>query len=134
VNLTGFWTGTYWYYVYRQPVVPFLANVDDHGGRLAGSISEPDIHMQTGVRIEAFLVGECEGMRVTFAKVYDGAGPFAHRVDYTGSLSDDGKSLTGSWYLSGDWGGFEMTRQLLENEELAEDKILVSAGWEADLK
>jgi hypothetical protein len=134
MNLTGFWTGTYWYYDHFRPVVPFLANVDEQGAKLTGSISEPDLEMQTSDRVEAFLVGEREGKRVAFAKVYDGAGPYAHRVDYTGSLSDDGKTVKGTWHLSGEWGGFEMSREILEDEELAEDKLEAPVGLEAELK
>jgi hypothetical protein len=134
MDVTGFWTGSYWYYEHGQPSVPFLANLDEQGGRLSGSISEPDLHFQTGNRLEAMVVGEREGMRVAFAKAYDGAGPFAHRVDYTGSLSDDGRTIRGSWYLSGTWGAFEMSRELLELEEPAEDRIEVPILLEADSK
>ena len=134
MNVTGFWTGSYWHYQHGQPAVPFLANLDDKAGRLSGSISEPDLYLKTGTRLEALLIGYREGKRVTFAKAYDGAGPFAHRVDYTGSLSDDGKTISGSWYLSGEWGAFQMSRELLELEEPAEEQIDVPVLLEAELK
>jgi len=134
MDLTGFWTGTYWYFDHSQPVVPFLANLDDQGGSLSGSISEPDLHFGTGMRLEAILVGLREGRRVNFAKAYDGAGPFAHRVVYNGSLSDDGKVIKGSWYLSGYWGAFEMSRELLELEEPAEESVEATLAMEFELK
>jgi hypothetical protein len=134
MNLTGFWTGTYWYFRHGEPVVPFLANVDDQAGHLTGSISEPDSFTGSGVRLEAFLIGDRDGTQVKFAKVYDGAGPLAHRVDYSGALSSDGKVLKGSWYLAGEWGGFEMSRQILEDEEQALEQVEVETGLAVELK
>lgn len=134
MDLTGFWSGSYWYYEHGQPVVPFLANLDENGGHLSGTISEPDSHFGTNVRIEAFVIGRREAMRVTFAKTYDGAGPMAHRVDYTGTLSDDAKTIRGSWYFAGLWGAFSMTRELLEAEEETEHRADTKILLEADLK
>lgn len=134
MDLTGFWTGTYWYFRYGEPVVPFLANIDDKAGHLTGSISEPDSFTESGFRLEAFLIGERDGTQVRFAKVYDGAGPFAHRVDYSGGLSGDGKALKGSWFLSGEWGGFEMSRQILEDEEPTLEQVEIATVLAMELK
>lgn len=109
--MTGFWTGRYWYDAPSEPVVPFLANIDDADGRLSGSISEPDMITRSSQRLEAFVRGTRDGFSVIFAKVYDGSGELAHRVDYAGALADDGLSVAGRWTLEGWAGGFEMARQ-----------------------
>jgi hypothetical protein len=121
VNLTGFWSGSYWYFVPGEPVVPFLANIDHTSGVLTGSISEPDLHFGSGMRLKAILMGQLDGSSVSFAKAYDGAGPLAYRVDYDGVVSDDGRIIRGSWYLTGEQGGFEMSRELLQAEEEYEE-------------
>jgi hypothetical protein len=122
MNMTGFWAGTYWYFVPNQPVVRFIANIDDNAGIISGSTSEQDSVTGSDIRVEAFLKGTRDDAKVKFAKVYDGAGPLAHRVDYSGALSDDGSVLAGSWYLSGEWGGFQMSRQILPMEEELSDE------------
>ena len=130
--MTGFWTGTYWYFRHGEPVVPFLANIDDSDGTISGTTSEPDYLVDSGIRLTAFLIGGREGARVKFAKVYDGKSSIAHRGDYTGALSDDGKVLKGSWYLTGEWGGFKMSRQILKEESSVEDLVEVPVGLGAE--
>jgi len=88
-------------------------------------MSEPDLHFGSGMRVEAILRGQLDGRSVSFAKAYDGAGPFAHRVDYNGVVSDDAKHIRGRWYLAGEWGGFEMSRELLQAEEEYEEPVEV---------
>jgi hypothetical protein len=127
--MTGFWTGRYWYDAPSEPVVSFLANIDDAGGRLSGSISEPNTISQSSQRLEAFVRGTRDGVSVAFAKVYDGSADLAHRVDYTGELANDGLSVSGRWTLE-DWtGGFEMARQSvaeIEDEAEAEQAAVIT--------
>lgn len=121
--MTGFWTGRYWYDAPSEPVVPFLANIDDAGGQLSGSISEPNTISRSSQRLEAFVRGTRSGISVAFAKVYDGSGDLAHRVDYMGDLADDGLSVSGQWRLEESTGGFQMTREAV---------IEAESGMEAD--
>ncbi len=127
--MTGFWTGRYWYDAPSEPVVQFIANIDDIGGQLSGSISEPNTITASSGRLEAFIRGTRSGFSVAFAKVYDGSGDLAHRVDYTGELADDGLSVTGQWALE-DWtGGFQMTREAVvevEDEMETDDARIVT--------
>jgi len=115
--MTGFWTGRYWYDAPSEPVVSFLANIDDADGRLSGSISEPNTISRSSQRLEAFVRGTRSGISVAFAKVYDGSGDLAHRVDYTGDLADDGLSVSGQWRLEEWTGGFQMTREAVIEAE-----------------
>jgi hypothetical protein len=119
-NLTGFWSGRYWYDELGEPTVPFMLNLSDDHGSLSGEVSEPNTVGTSSDYLKAFIKGTRNGALVAFAKVYDGASDLAHRVDYTGSASDDGQKVSGYWLLESHSGGFEMTRTLLPAEELAE--------------
>ncbi|MBY8823758.1 hypothetical protein [Sphingomonas colocasiae] len=127
--MTGFWTGRYWYDAPSEPVVSFLANIDDAGGALSGSISEPNTISRSSQRLESFIRGTRDGFSVAFAKVYDGSADLAHRVDYAGELAHDGLSVSGRWILEGWTGGFEMARQSvaeIEDEAKAEQAAAIT--------
>ena len=119
--MTGFWVGQYSYNRPGEPAVPFLANIDEAGGALAGTIDEPNTIGFSSERVTAFLRGSRSGVSVDFAKVYDGASDMAHRVDYAGTLSDDGLWLAGIWTLPGETGAFRMTREAVQAEALEEE-------------
>jgi hypothetical protein len=125
-NISGFWSGKYWYDEPGEPVVPFFALLDDSGGTLSGEITEPNTAGYTSSELKAFVVGSRDGMSVAFAKVYDGASDLAHRVDYTGKLSDDGTRMVGYWLLDVYSGGFEMSRTIVaeEKDEMSEVVVL----------
>lgn len=121
MNVTGFWTGSYWYHAPGEPVVSFLANLQDDDGQLSGSMSEAVPESLVRQRVSAFVSGVHDGLGLEFAKVYDGASLYAHRVDYVGEISDDGSTIQGHWVLESDWtGGFEMARQLVADDEADE--------------
>lgn len=124
-NLTGFWSGSYWYDEPGEPTVPFMLNLTDNQGALSGEVSEPNTVGTSSDYLKAFIMGKRTDANVAFAKVYDGASDLAHRVDYTGSASDDGRKVSGYWLLEGYSGGFEMTRTLLPAEELTEMNVEV---------
>ncbi|MDX2209808.1 MAG: hypothetical protein SFV20_05555 [Sphingopyxis sp.] len=118
LNISGFWSGKYWYDEPGQPIVPFLALLEDSGGTLSGEITEPNTAGYSSSELKAFVIGSRDGNAVTFAKVYDGASDLAHRVDYVGGVSDDGTRLTGYWLLDIYSGGFEMSRTIVPEEDL----------------
>lgn len=125
LNLSGFWSGKYWYDEPDEPVVPFLALLEDSDGTLSGEISEPNTVGYSSSELKAFVVGSRDGAAVTFAKVYDGASDLAHRVDYVGGVSDDGTRLAGYWLLDIYSGGFEMSRTIVPEEELEASEVEV---------
>lgn len=88
-------------------------------------MSEPNTVGTSSDYLKAFIMGKRTDANVAFAKVYDGASDLAHRVDYTGSASDDGRKVSGYWLLEGYSGGFGMTRTLLPAEELTEMNVEV---------
>jgi hypothetical protein len=123
-NLTGQWSGEFAYPRHSGPTTPFLANIADRGGRLTGTIIEPDtIH---GGVIEAVIVGTRHGASVDLTKTYSPAAPadYAEPVDYVGSLSADGAVIKGVWSLL-EWDGtFEMRREEQSEEEVSEQDVV----------
>ena len=117
-NLTGEWSGQVSYPSRLGPTTPFLAHLRDDGGRLTGTIIEPDVFFG-GPTLEASLSGTRQGTSVDFTKMYGPAAPpdFANPVDYVGSLSADGNTVSGVWSLLDLDGRFEMHR----DAEIGED-------------
>lgn len=124
LNLTGDWSGEFAYPRNSGPTTPFLASIRDEGGRLTGTIIEPDI-VSGAASVTATLAGLRQGSSVDFTKTYS-APPFGYDnpVDYVGSLSDDGNTVTGVWSLVELDGTFEMRREAA-SEELAEEEQAV---------
>jgi hypothetical protein len=117
-DLSGRWSGEFAYPQHMGPVTPFVAQIDDRGGRLAGTIIEVDpFH---GAVVEALIVGSRHGIGVDFIKSYDAGAPdcYANPVDYVGSLSADGNTVTGVWSLLELDGTFEMRREAALDEPI----------------
>lgn len=117
-DLSGQWTGEYAYPNGFGPVTPFLAVIEDHAGRLSGTIIEPNI--VEGGTLEADLVGIRSGNGVDFTKTYT---PGASRhydepIDYVGSTSEEGMVISGVWSLLDLDGTFVMRRELTREEML----------------
>jgi hypothetical protein len=113
VDLSGKWDGIYTYPAVPDagPTTPFLADIADIGGRISGTIIEPnEFRPETA---QATLEGARSGSRVDFLKIYHGAGEeYDEPVAYSGTLSDDGNVITGRWIMA-EWSGtFEMVRQI----------------------
>ncbi len=121
VDLTGLWTGSYGYRGVAGTDNGFLCTMTDNGGRLSGSISEPD-EGAPGRRASAGYAGARNGRRVVFTKIYDGGSSVGHRVRYDGVLSSDGLMIDGRWSHPTWSGPFVMQRQRAAevNEETIE--------------
>ena len=119
LNLTGQWSGEFAYPGNLGPTTPFLAVIQEESGHLSGSIIEPDI-VSGGPSVTATIAGLRTGTSVDFTKAYPSE-PYGYEnpVDYVGSLSGDGNTVTGVWSLL-EWDGkFEMRREA-GGEELLE--------------
>ncbi|HZF42036.1 MAG TPA: hypothetical protein VEZ48_01345 [Sphingomonadaceae bacterium] len=117
LDMTGFWIGEYRYRWTGMPAVPFFANLEEAASALTGTIDEPNMVGASSARLSSFIQGRRNDLSVEFAKVYDGASDMAHRVDYRGTLSADGLTPSGAWFLEGDTGAFRMTREAVEEVE-----------------
>ena len=121
-SLSGFWVGRYAYDGGFGRPVSFLANVNDDGGALSGTMSEPNEMGNSSDELRAIISGSREGSDVFFIKAYDGASDAAHRVDYAGMVNAQGTEISGHWILPGTSGTFTMTREIIaETEEAVEE-------------
>jgi hypothetical protein len=118
-DLSGSWNGQFAYPAGRGPITPFVAEIEDRGGRLSGHIAEPNLMGSTSELLNASIAGFRDGSAIDFTKTYDGAGDAAHAVDYAGRLSDDGNEIRGVWSLADLDGSFEMVRDSPLAEPLA---------------
>jgi hypothetical protein len=81
-------------------------------GAFTGSVSEQDIYGIGGGSFSAQISGEAlPGGVVRFTKTYPAGGPATRPVIYEGRISDDGRTLAGSWDTGTLHGPFHMVRQ-----------------------
>lgn len=100
------WSGQYGYSDGRGSV-PFYWVLNISGGGVTGGSSEPATFGDGSSNIlTAQLSGSVSGNSISIVKTYDGSGGQTHSVQYSGSLSADGRSISGSWSLSGASGPF----------------------------
>ena len=89
----------------------FDAFISDANGTLTGSTTELNTF---GDANTAFLLADIAGTarngRVSFEKTYNGVGGQSHTVRYQGTVSRDGRRITGTWSLDGVSDQFEMVR------------------------
>lgn len=119
-DATGVWYGRYFATTWDVPENSFIAHLEELGGSVTGTITEPDDSGMADIR-RAFVTGTRGGDTLDFTKQYDPAGPLAHSVAYHGRISDDGTEVAGEWRFSGYHGSFVMSREIFRAEELDED-------------
>ncbi|MBH5323222.1 hypothetical protein [Aurantiacibacter sediminis] len=123
-DLSGQWDGHFDYPAGAGPSTAFLANIQHKGGRITGTIIEPDLY-SGAAPAEARIVGVAAGQNIDFTKTYTRASRgYENPVDYVGQLSGDGNRITGMWSIYEMNGTFEMTRQI-DIEESVERKETV---------
>ena len=108
--VSGTWSGSYDYADGGRSVrLEVTLNVRD--GRLRGTMTEPNTFGTSGYsELEADLVGEAVASNlVTFMKTYR-TGDADHSVFYIGELSEDGKTIAGTWTLQENQGPFELRK------------------------
>lgn len=121
-SLTGQWSGEYAYPFHSGPTTPFLAVIQEDGGRITGTIIEPDVVSGNPI-LEARIVGLRTSTSVDFTKIYPSAPcGYENPVDYVGSISESGNTITGVWSLLELDGTFEMRREI-SRENLHEDQV-----------
>jgi hypothetical protein len=111
-DLTGYWSGEYWYDATVSPT-PFSAHIDDTAGAITGSTLEPATFGAPGLtELSAELRGGHSGPNVYFTKVYHPA-PGVHRdpIHYSGISNDKFTQIEGDWrFPDGFSGRFVMYR------------------------
>lgn len=92
-DLTGFWSGEYWYAGVALPT-PFSAHITDTAGNITGSTLEPF----KGQELSATLNGARGELSVRFTKLYRPA-PGVHRLPifYSGAVDPNFTMIDGDW-------------------------------------
>ncbi len=128
-DLSGRWTGVYFYPLDAElnpfdtlPPTPFDAEIVDNGGNLSGEISEPDtMGPEPTALLRATMTGSHVNGEVVFTKHPGSPGDefndfeIPDAIEYLGTLSLDGNSISGRWHILDDWSGaFRMQRRTVE--------------------
>ena len=102
-NLTGVWTGRY-FYPRELPPFSFVATLIETAASLTGTTHEPAGPATDAVRY-ASLQGQRDGNAVSFVKTYDNAGLNAQPIHYSGILNGDATEIEGAWRIRENWSG-----------------------------
>ncbi|HEY9788521.1 MAG TPA: hypothetical protein V6D17_24235 [Candidatus Obscuribacterales bacterium] len=125
-NVSGTWLGNYYYSNISQ-ATGFEAVFVQSGAAVEGSI------LDDGALGEAHLTGSFGGGELTFCKIYNSKA--RDPVYYRGTLSEDGKSMWGTWRINkechGMWKAWrlddeELPEQLETDEEVKQEKELLA--------
>jgi len=111
-DLTGLWSGAYWYSARPMPT-PFTAHIIETGGNLTGTTLEPATFGSPGLsELSADISGARGGSDVAFTKRYHPAqGVHGDPIRYAGTVDDTLTSIEGEWRLpSGFSGRFVLVR------------------------
>jgi len=90
-NLSGSWLGNYYYESTQQPFA-FEAVFIEMNGNVEGSI------LDDGNLGEARVSGTYAEPHVNFSKKYGNVA--LNVVNYAGTMSDDGKKISGAWHIN----------------------------------
>jgi hypothetical protein len=100
-DLTGLWSGEYWYVGEPTPPVPFSAHLIDTAGNIAGTTLEPNTFAHPGLlELSADINGARGELSVRFTKLYHAA-PGVHRdpIFYSGTVDPNFTVIDGEWTL-----------------------------------
>jgi hypothetical protein len=109
IDMSGRWAGVY---TEAGRETRFELDLRASGnGAFTGNVSEQDIYGIGGGGFSAEVSGEIlPSGAVRFTKTYPAGGPAMRPVIYEGRLSDDGRTLAGSWDTGTLHGPFQMQR------------------------
>ena len=111
-DLTGLWSGEYWFIGLSMAPVPFSAHLVDVAGTISGSTLEPNTFAHPGlIELPADISGSRGELTVQWNKLYHPA-PGVHRepVFYTGSIDPTFSMIDGDWKVQGMKGRFVLAR------------------------
>ena len=109
LHLTGDWRGHYGYLGGTGLTSSFTARIEDHGTHLSGDKIEPD-RRDGSAPSRASIVGVREGSSVKFTAFGNPRSAAFNSVDYVGTVSEDGNTISVMWAIHIFDGPFEMHR------------------------
>ncbi len=122
-SIQGSWRGRYFYPGSSEPH-GFEAVFIDVNGIIEGNI------LDDGALGEAVVGGKFFFPHVKFVKIYQTGGK--HAVNYQGMMSEDGKTISGRWRITGALSGIWSAQRYEDGEDLKfeseEDKELELVG------
>lgn len=127
LDLTGQWAGFYNYPV-PAPPVNFQAVLQDSGGRLSGTIAEPDDARASEGTLHAVIDGRREGAAISFLKMYDEADEYYDTVHYMGTVTSGGDEIEGRWEVRGGWSGTFLMVRARGASDQAEREAVAAIG------
>lgn len=103
------WQGAY-SYTDKRPPVPFSLQLQQNQGSIRGRTTEPATFGNgSSANLYANIAGVVSGSSISFTKTYDGTGGVSHSVSYSGSISADGRTMSGTWRIGNLSGPFQAT-------------------------
>lgn len=111
-DLTGLWSGEYWYIGLAMAPVPFSAHIVDVAGTVTGTTLEPNTFAHAGlIELSADISGSRGELTVQWIKLYHPA-PGVHRdaIFYSGTIDPKFTMIDGDWRIQGMIGRFILTR------------------------
>lgn len=129
-SISGTWLGNYYYDRVADPH-GFEAVFVQSGTQVEGSI------LDDGQLGEAHVNGSFVSGQLKFCKIYNGAA--RNPVHYEGTMSEDGKSISGRWQIDvktrGSWMAWRLDDEKVpeadESTEVDRDKELATASSKA---
>lgn len=105
-DLTGLWSGEYWYNGGGRPT-PFSAHVVDSLGTITGTTLEPNTFAHPGlIELSADINGSRGELSVRFSKLYHPAPGVHHEpILYSGSIDPNFTMIDGEWRIEGGFSG-----------------------------
>jgi len=114
MNVSGFWTGEYTYSQLNDSPVSFQTELKQVAALVEGTITEQNtFDEQAGQILIAELFGKVSGNNISFTKTYSNSPMGKDKVLYSGTVSEDGNTITGEWKIFSFWHGtFRMTKAI----------------------
>lgn len=107
VSVRGLWDGAFQYSSSADiGDHPFKAKLVEKDGEISGLVVEEAL---SGGQVKAEIHGTLDGRTIMFRKTYlTQSTDYRSAVEYEGSVSADGKIISGTWKLPHDGGTFRM--------------------------
>ena len=114
MKISGFWTGEYTYSQLNDGPILFHVEIQQVATLVEGTTTEQNTFDElAGQILIAELFGKVSGNDISFTKTYSNSPMGKDKVLYSGTVSEDGNTITGQWKIFSFWNGtFRMTKAI----------------------